>query len=424
MATARVGADSPDGGSRRAGTTARKRANHARSDFRANRLRLLQTLLEEGPSTRARLCDETGLSRATVSALTNHFLRDGTVVERTSNTTPSRAGGRPPMLVRLAAQAGVVVGVGAAAQRDLMICVASLGHEVLRSVTAPGIRPDESVHNRIATLGDLIRDAVEGAGLDIGEDVLGVSLGVAAPVTGPLGRLPQAGIDPYGQVPAPAESLTVRLGVPVVQENDANLGALAEGEWGAAKGANSYIYLLTGYGVGAGLVLDGALLRGAWGTAGEIGHVPVRKDGEQCRCGNRGCLDTVAGGGYLVTRLAAQGLDVSSPDDVVHLAVEGNPLARAALDESAEELGTVLAGVLNLLNPERVVVGGAFAADPAYLDRLRERVAERTLRAAQDNLTLVPGSLGQAATALGGVAYLIRQPARTNVAARLRTLAT
>lgn len=145
----------------------------------------------------------------------------------------------------------------------------------------------------------LVHEALREAGHDLG-DVVGAVVGLPAPVVSDTGRVGASGIAPAWVGHEPATEFRERLGVPVLVENDANLGALSEYLWGAGRGSQSLVYLLLTTGVGAGLVVDGKIFRGVSGTAGEIGHITLDANGDLCRCGIRGCLDLVAGGTAVV----------------------------------------------------------------------------------------------------------------------------
>ena len=174
--------------------------------------------------------------------------------------------------------------------------------------------------------------------------------------------------------------MTQRVGLPVQAENDANLGALAELFWGAGKDAADLIYLKVATGVGAGIVVGGRLFGGAGGTAGEIGHTTIDGDGPICRCGNRGCLETLAAAPAIVDLLRRSlGHDLTI-EEIIERAEAGDPGCRRAIADSGRHIGRVLADVCNLLNPQRVVVGGSVGqAGDLLLDEMREAVRRTAL---------------------------------------------
>jgi predicted NBD/HSP70 family sugar kinase len=190
-------------------------------------------------------------------------------------------------------------------------------------------------------------------------------------------------------------------------ENDANLGALGETMWGAARGRRHAIYLKVASGVGAGLVLDGRLFRGAHGTAGEIGHVTMDESGSVCRCGNRGCLETIAGSGHLLRLLApTQGdLDV---DAMVSRARAGDAGCMRVLGDAGHAIGLAVGQLCNVLNPEMVVVGGQLAeAGEILLGPVRKAVERMGTPSTVGQVEVVPSILGRRAEVLGAVALVL-----------------
>ena len=171
-----------------------------------------------------------------------------------------------------------------------------------------------------------------------------------------------------------------RLDIPVMVDNDANLGALAEAAFGAGRDAGDLVYLKVSSGIGAGLILNGRLYRGSGGLAGELGHVLVDPDGIVCRCGNRGCLETVAATGALVDRLGHRTARTSRCDEMLDAARAGDAGCRRVIQDAGRALGQVVATLLNVLNPELFVIGGELgAAGDLLLDGVRESVARAAL---------------------------------------------
>jgi predicted NBD/HSP70 family sugar kinase len=193
-------------------------------------------------------------------------------------------------------------------------------------------------------------------------------------------------------------------------ENDANLDALAEHRWGAARGWHNVAYLYLGSaGNGCGLLLDGRLYRGDSGSAGEIGHLMVEENGPECYCGSSGCLDAVVGAPALLTRARALGLPCERIEDVIQLAQQGNGQAVALIQAAGAGLGTVLTSLLPIINPSCVVIGGGIAAAGDLLLRsVHATLQRRAGTAAVDHVTIVPGTLGSDVVALGAASHIIQ----------------
>ncbi|MCR4425330.1 MAG: ROK family protein [Firmicutes bacterium] len=254
------------------------------------------------------------------------------------------------------------------------------------------------------------------------QDVDAVTIGSPGPVD-PTGEVvldaPNLG---WKCVPA-ARIVGEALGRTVFLENDANLAALAENRLGAGRGTSHMIYITVSTGIGSGLILGGQLYRGFSGSAGELGHVTMVKDGPLCGCGNRGCLEAVASGTAIGRRgqevacrptgegiLRAGGGDASRVDASVVAAAAraGDRAALAILHDAFEYLGIAVANVLNLLNLQMVVVGGGVSRTGDILfDTVRATVSLRAFAYAARDVAIVPAALGEDVGALGAACYAL-----------------
>jgi predicted NBD/HSP70 family sugar kinase len=234
-------------------------------------------------------------------------------------------------------------------------------------------------------------------------------VGLPAPIHRATGIVGSSAILPGWVGVSAAEELRNRLGLPVLVDNDANLGALAEAAYGAGRDAVDLMYLMVSSGIGAGLVLNGRLYRGALGLAGEIGHVLMDVHGQVCRCGNRGCLETIASPQALLELLRRSHGRLTT-DEMLALARSGDPGCRRVLADAGRTLGSALAVLLNVLNPEVVVVGGELAAaGDLLLDGLRESVGRAALPAAVESAKVTCGTLGDRSEVLGAVALVVSE---------------
>jgi predicted NBD/HSP70 family sugar kinase len=374
-----------------------------------NQRRLTEALRVLGPSTRADLAAATGLSRATISA-TLGDLTDAQLVVEPGGTTPAGpTGGRPASVVQLSSAAGVAVGVDIG-RRHLNVAVADLAHTVLAE---RGLRLAPHEEHTAAVMLDhaaaLVHEVLAAAGHSI-EAVVGVGLGLPAPVVSSTGLIGASNILPAWSGLTPADELSNRLDVPVCVENDANLGALSEHLWGAGRASRSLVYLKLATGIGGGIVIDGRLFRGVSGTAGEIGHLTLDAQGDVCRCGNRGCLELVAGGTALVDVLRRTHPEVQTLQDLVRLAVAGDAPCRRLVADAGSHLGVALGGMVNLVNPDLVVVGGELGhAGEVLLGPLRHALSRSAVPSAVDAVSVVQGVLGERAEMLGAVALVLRE---------------
>ena len=203
----------------------------------------------------------------------------------------------------------------------------------------------------------------------------------------------------------PAELLERRLGLPVRLDNDANVGAMGEYLFGAGRGHRQILYVRLSAGVGLGLILDGQLHRGVSGVAGELGHVPVVADGLMCRCGSRGCLETIASPVAIAELLERSRLEPVSTTRMLELVRSGDRGAVRAVADAGAALGKAIAATVNLLNPELVIVGGELAgAGEALLQPVREVIAREAIAPAASGLRVVAGDLGEQAEVRGAAA--------------------
>jgi glucokinase-like ROK family protein len=224
-----------------------------------------------------------------------------------------------------------------------------------------------------------------------------------------------------------------RFNLPVFVENEANAAALGEFYFGAAQGVNNFIYLSAGIGLGAGIVLDGKLFRGSKGYAGEVGHMTVVSDGELCGCGKRGCWETQVGPRAVLGRVRAT-LESGTPsvlcylveDDLEHISFEsvvqaanqGDSVALRALQEVGEQLGIGVANLVNVFNPEMIVLGGALSlASPFILPVVEQIVEVNALTPNIENISIVASAHHADATVMGATALvldeILREPIST-----------
>jgi glucokinase len=299
---------------------------------------------------------------------------------------------------------GVTIGVDVGGTTVAAGLVTADG-QVLEHVQAPThARGPGSALDTIVEVLDRLRDRARGRGVAVS----GVGVGIPGTVDAERGVV---GVD-VNYVPelagAPlAERLGARVDAPVFVDNDVNALVLAEWAWGAGRGARSLVMLALGTGVGGGIVLDGRLQRGAAGSAGELGHVPIAFDGPPCICGGRGCLKAFVSGTDIARRAEERlGRPVGAAE-VFQLAAAGEAGAAAIVDEVCRALGAGLAVIVNGLNPERVLLAGSVAKSLRPLEaRIRASLADYAFAAAIAATRLEILSLDKDATVRGGAALV------------------
>ena len=362
----------------------------------ANRSRIVESLRHHGQLTQVELAFATGLSPATVSNIVKELAGSGVL-----NTSVTSRSGRRATAVTLARGLGLVAGLHFSS-RHLRVAIADVGLNVVAENHVPLAL--EHRHDREldrATL--LLRDMLDSLGVDFG-DILGVGVGLPAPVDTRTGMISTPGLLRGWEGVPIASVLHARVNRPVFVDAEANLGALAEARSGAARGAAGAAYLHVGHTVSAGLLIDGAVFHGVTGKAGQIGHVSIDENGALCKCGSRGCLDTLASGPALL-ELFRDDPSMQRIRDLLLRAESGDASARRVIADAGRHLGVAAASLSNLFDPERIVIGGELAqAGETLLAPMRHALDRAAL--AGDGMVpeIVQGALGDRAELLGCLA--------------------
>jgi len=371
---------------------------------RVGRTRLLAELASSGTASRADLARATGLAPSTVTSLVAGLMEEGLVIS--ADAVGAGGIGRPGQLIRLGRGAGAVLGVDLG-RHHLKVAVADLSHTVLARREASKVTTQDAAAD-LAMVKEHVDVALADAGVSA-QELLGVAVGLPGPVHS-SGELGDSTILPGWVGVRATEAFEEALGLRVEVDNDANLGALGESRWGAGASVRDLVYLKVSTGVGAGLVVDGRLYRGAGRTAGEIGHTVLDPGGPVCRCGNRGCLEMYAGSGAILAALQATHPDVNDLAAVVARALDGDPGCRRVVADAGRAIGSALAAMCNILNPARVVVGGTLgAAGDVLLDPMRDAVRAGSIRSAALDVEVVPAGLGSDSELMGAVALALAQ---------------
>ena len=373
-----------------------------------NRTRVVDALRREGTASRAELVRATGLSRTTVGGVVADLFERGLVVEQPPAAGAGR--GRPPVRVRLDASVGAAVGIDFG-HRHLRVAAADLSSQLLAERWVE-LDVDHDAGDAMDAAVDLVEEVLAAANVGRGR-VIGAGLGLPGPIDARSGRVGSSVILPGWAGVDAGDALAQRLRLHVEVDNDANLGARAEAAYGAGRGCTDLVYVKVASGIGAGLVLGGRLHAGSAGIAGELGHIQVTPDGALCRCGNRGCLESVAAVPALLDLLRpAHGGDLGVRG-LVELVAGNDTGARRVVNDAGRVLGRVLADLCNVLNPEAIVVGGDLAAAGAPLyDGINESLGRYALPAVAQSLRVVAGELGERAEVLGALALVIRETER------------
>lgn len=381
---------------------------------------VLSMLRQHEYASRAHLAELTGLSTTTISNLVSELLEQGVVTEEgVIRSSTHQGAGRPRRSLRLVPEAhhavGVHIGVG-----QIRVAVADLRAHLLTGLSLDHAL-DRSATKVLGDVADLVEGAISQSGVDR-EKVVGVGVGASGlvnPHTGVNLMAPNLG---WRDVPIRA-ILVQQLALPVCVDNNARTMALGEALFGVGQGVHALAFVYARIGVGAGFVVGERLYRGSAAGAGEIGHITmVPEGGEPCRCGNSGCLETLVSEPAIVRlaeRLAAQDRDSilashlrrargTAIERIFGAARAGDVTTQAMLEERACYMGIALANLVNVLNPDLIVLGGIFVQGEDLLLPTIERVMrQRAFANLGAQVEVKTTSFGPQAGAIGAVALAL-----------------
>ena len=383
-----------------------------RQQTKAHNTRLiLKTIYDEGEVSRADIARLTGLTRTTVSDAVAELIEDGLVTE--VGLGPS-AGGKPPTLLSIVDDSRYLLGIDLA-ESEFRGAVTNLRGEIKHRLSLP-------IHDRdgdaaLALVYDLIDDLVAVAD----SPILGIGIGTPGLMDARRGVVRNAVNLDWHDLPL-GDLLEERYELPVYIANDSQVAALAEFTFGDSKDVSNLIVIKVGRGTGAGIVLNRQLYYGDGFGAGEIGHVAVLENGELCRCGHYGCLETVTSSQAIVRH--AQAIAKNDPHSTLHRLVAtpeeintdivlqafevGDEALRQVIAEVGHHLGIAVANLVGALNVERIVIAGSVARfGQALLEPIVREVRRRSLAALADETCIEITSLGSDIVILGAAALLL-----------------
>ncbi|WP_166870911.1 ROK family transcriptional regulator [Salinibacterium sp. ZJ450] len=372
---------------------------NARTDV--TRSAILAQIGAQGPTSRAELARALLVSPALITQLCKQLIADGLLSEL--EYSPSQ-GGRPARLLGLQADAGTAIGVKVAADH-LTIVEVGLDGAVTRSATEPFDAADSDAIPNLAQALERFIDGSAAAAL------LGIGIGVPGSVERQADGIVDSTQLGWSRMPV-GPSLRRALGVPVLVENNVNALAVAETLHGQARGFSDALVVTIGTGIGAGIVTDGVVLRGHRGGAGEIGHIPVSEDGPRCQCGANGCLEANIGQDALVAQ--ARATNVIGPGagiaDLRLLADRGDIGAREIFADAGRLLGRALAGVVNTVDPEILIVLGEGAESWAHWSESFEKAFRGQLMPSRRELPIAVESWQDDRWAQGAASLVLATP--------------
>lgn len=376
-----------------------------------NLVRLLRLLRDTPGLSRAQLAERSGLTRSTVSLLAQHLIDEGWLAEDAAEATGAL--GRRPTPLRLDGRRFALVGAELAPDM-LRVITASVRGELLQADEQPLRSRDARA--ACAQLDAMVVGMVQRAQRQLGRQVLGIGIGLPGAVTahGVLRVAPNFG---WHDVPVVA-SLRAALDaaaagdLPVLAQNEADLAAIGEMEFGPRPIGSPLVYVSCGIGLGSGIVVDDSLFTGASGAAGEVGHTTLRPGGRTCSCGRQGCAEAYVG----LRALAAQAMGTDPDQEVDHGALRErlarrDPTAVAAFAEAGRDLGVLLHNVWAMVDPQLIVLGGETVAlgGADVVEPARQVLADAAARTGWNAPVLRVTRFGERAVAMGGAALVLRR---------------
>ncbi|HEY6056555.1 MAG TPA: ROK family transcriptional regulator [Candidatus Limnocylindrales bacterium] len=373
------------------------KATHQATRVHNERL-VLGIIYDAGPVSRADVARVTGLTRTTVSQVVDRLLESG--FAREVGRGPS-TGGKAPILLEVADDARLLVGVDLGETRFHGALV-NLRGEVRHSLEVP-------VEDRD---GDRALDAayclVEELSASAHSPLAGIGIGTPGIVDTESGTVIRSVNLDWRDLPL-GDLVRERFGLPTYVANDSQAAALGEYVFGGASGPN-LIAIKVGLGIGAGIILNGSLFQGDGFGAGEIGHVTVVLNGLACRCGRRGCLETVASTRAVVARIVRERAELPAPsfDEIVAAYLAGDALVVRAVDEAGAALGSAVAGLIGALNVRRIVLTGSMSRfGDGWLEAVRRAATQHSLAVLAAGTEIEIGQLGEDIVTLGASALLL-----------------
>ena len=375
--------------------------------------------------SRTDLAEEMGLTRSALTIIVNDLITHGIIIETESRTTSS---GRPPVVLEINPQQGLVAAIDMGAMH-LSAALGDFSARILEEVEVP-FRVDKGPKECLQEADSILKQLLQKRGLST-TNLSSVGVGVPGPVIAEKGIVMAPPIMPgWDRFPI-REALESQWGTSVTLNNDAELGALGEWAYGAGRGERNIAFIKVGSGIGAGLIINRQIYGGSTGSAGEIGHLTIDENGPLCACGNHGCLEAFAGGHAIASqgrKLVASGkrtlLSEKSPEsitaqDVAEAARRGDLIAQEIIKRSGTFIGIAIAGLINLINPSTVIIGGGVAQVGDILTGpIRQAVRERSLRASEHRVRITTAMLGRRSSLMGALVQAIHVAIHTTIEQR------
>lgn len=379
---------------------------------------ILKVIKEYGRLSRADIAKLTGLTPASVTNITKILIESDYLIERGIGES---SGGRPPILLEINIKARYVIGVSIGVG-NIEVALTDLGANILLKKSLYIDERNIDKENVFIHLINLINEVLEISEVDR-RKIAGIGVAMHGIVNPILGISQYAPYYKWKNINIKS-ILEEKFDYPVFVDNDVRAIALGESLFGVAKGIENFIEINISNGIGAGIIIDNKPYYGMDYSAGEIGHIVVEQDGALCKCGNYGCLESVASNKSIerrVIRSIKQGISSSLVDDIEDIekitikdiliaALKGDELSNVVLKEASRYIGVGISSLVTILNPKLIVmVGDIFDENKIMIETLSETVKKRGLSISNENLKILKSSLGQNASVIGATALAIQE---------------
>jgi glucokinase-like ROK family protein len=395
-----------------------KKNSYNQPNKQSKEIAILNTIREYGPISRTKIAKIFKLSAATITKYINGLIQAGIVEE--DGWEPSK-GGRMPVLLRIIPEATYAIGVDLGGA-NLRVVVVNLESNIVAKITKK-TNADEGRDKVFRRVIDAIYEAIEHSKIEK-EKIKGIGMGISGLIDHQRGvSLYCPNIEGWENVPV-KRLVEEEFAVDTSVEDSSRAMALAEHWSGVARGIDNFIFVNVGVGIGCAIFIHGKLYRGTGGIAGEFGHITIDEAGPRCNCGNCGCLETLASGPAisrrarqaikegvvsLIEKLAEGKLENITPEIVVEATKRGDKLAFNIMEKTGEYLGIGIADMINIFNPELIVIGaGVSQAGDILLEPLKRAVKARALQLSSSMTNIKVSQLGDNAGALGAAIMVLK----------------
>lgn len=374
-----------------------------------NRSAILNLLRRRGSVSRVQLKELSGLSGAAVTSVVAELMRDGLLIEQAVGTS---TGGRPPVMLAINPKSCFAVGIKLMADHMTAV-LTNISIETQERIDYP--LPDAQPATVVAAVTAAVRKLLKQAGCSK-KQLLGLGIGMPGMIDFRQGICVHSPMLGWRLVPI-GKMIEQSVRCPTYIDNDVNAFAEAERLFGRGRQSSNFIVVTVGRGIGAGLVINGRTFRGHRGGAGELGHVPTETDGRPCQCGNRGCLEAYASEPAMLNRIKEKesGAAGQSIDGMLESAKAGNKATLEILRDGGRRVGVALAGLVNVFDPELIVIGGeGVRLGDAFFGPLRESLSAHVFNGLGDGLQVVTEPWDDDAWARGAAGLVVSRTFEAN----------